>query len=190
MTTLGCLLVAISAIWKTVDVSLQQEVSPEEPIRSLRHQIENAAAEGDVEMIRRLLIRHEAGACEKWLALKNASAADRKDIVLLAVSLGADVGHVEWDTGWNALHHAALFGSAETTRVLLELGCDPQQRARNGMTPIELARARSSGRYCSREFREKLLKCEEILRMAADKSGLLPQPVQCDGVPMYATSGH
>ncbi len=169
ITTFGCLLMVILAVWTTVDAWLQLKAIPEESVASVQEQIEAAASGGDVDAIKRLLFHHEVGAYEKWLVLKNASAANHRDVVLLAVSLGADIDYTEPDTGLTALHYAVIFGSVETVRALLELGCNPHRRTRSGVTPIDIARTRASNPHL-KDFQKRLLECEAILEATVESS--------------------
>lgn len=43
--------------------------------------------------------------------------------------------------GWTPLHHDASMGNTEGVQVLLHAGADPNAKADNGVTPLQLARA-------------------------------------------------
>jgi len=58
--------------------------------------------------------------------------------VELLLKQGADVNAID-DAGNNALREAILTDRVETVRILLEAGCNPDQRNKDGTTMRELA---------------------------------------------------
>lgn len=74
--------------------------------------------------------------------LHRAVRAGHLDIVRLLVKLGADVNmNAHTPEGYTPLHEAARNGHTEVAAYLIESGASPLQKAENGETPIETARA-------------------------------------------------
>ena len=68
-----------------------------------------------------------------------AAKSDRPDSVTAILAAGADVKTVDTKRGLSALHHAlssTKHRSAEMVAELLVAGADPEQRARDGYTPL------------------------------------------------------
>lgn len=75
-------------------------------------------------------------------ALMFASRYGQLAIVERLLAAGADPNVVPADaTGWTALVSAATEGHAAVVRALLDKGADPSIRTREGLTPLDVARA-------------------------------------------------
>jgi ankyrin repeat protein len=79
-------------------------------------------------------------------ALIAAAHLGHDEIVRELIKAGAPLDHVN-NLGWTALIEAVILGDGgrrhtETVRVLLQAGADPGIRDRNGLTPLDHAKAR------------------------------------------------
>ncbi|NXU47215.1 ASB3 protein, partial [Turnix velox] len=101
-----------------------------------------SARHGSLESLRVLL---EAGAdpnevtTEATTALFLAVENDHADIVLFLLQHGANVNGPHSWSGWNSLHQAALQGSTEIMKILMENGASKECKDDFGITPLFVA---------------------------------------------------
>ena len=62
--------------------------------------------------------------------------AQRAEVTRYLIESGADVNHRSRRRRDTGLHHAARYGLVETARVLLDLGVDPDVKAKDGATAL------------------------------------------------------
>jgi uncharacterized protein len=96
-----------------------------------------AASHGDLDALRELLAHGmpvDAADAKGHTALFRAITAGQRPAVELLRQAGADCHAEPPDMG--RLHAAALSGSAEMVRAVLQLGCDANARDSNGFTPL------------------------------------------------------
>ncbi|MBC8142793.1 MAG: ankyrin repeat domain-containing protein [Armatimonadetes bacterium] len=102
-----------------------------------------AAASGNVAEIRRAI---EAGADPNqssnygWTPLRYASERGKSNAIRALLKLGADIHRGErLPNDSTYLHHAVQSGNAESVRLLLAAGSDPEARDKAGETPLHYA---------------------------------------------------
>jgi ankyrin repeat protein len=127
---------------ETVTVLLQKEADVDARASNGWTALMIASASGDDDVAARLI---EAGADVNaadiygWTPLMRAIHEGRTGIVRLLVQRAHPALEVRDEVEATALHHAALVGSLETARLLLERGADRKARDRAGRTPAMVA---------------------------------------------------
>lgn len=113
----------------------------EEAMISQEEQLREAALNGDVDAVRRLLkagVNPDARDPEGRTALMYAATGGEATIMELLLDAGADVNARD-AYGSTALMEAALRGNAEAVDVLLTAGADVRAKNRNGQTALDWA---------------------------------------------------
>ncbi len=68
---------------------------------------------------------------------------------------------LDWESGWIALHYAALHNQPRVVKMLLEHGADLEVKTRHGERPIDVAMEKEGGEVC------------ELLRKPSEKERLI-----------------
>lgn len=116
-----------------------------------------ASASGYVDLAARLIAAGadvNAADIYGWTPLMRAIHEGRTDVVRLLVQRARPVLEARDEQDATALHHAAVVGSTESARLLLERGADPGARDRAGRTPAMVATGAGHGALA------ELLKCK------------------------------
>lgn len=71
--------------------------------------------------------------------LHAAVLADQSDMITWLLEHDANLYSTDYQ-GWNALHFAAWSGSPSITRMIMDLGIEPEWKTDQGETPLDLAR--------------------------------------------------
>lgn len=79
-----------------------------------------------------------------WTALHWAASKGAVDCAALLLAAKAEAGRLSAD-GDSPLHLAAHLGNMEIQRLLIKHGADMRAKNGQGLTPIELAKARKRG---------------------------------------------
>ena len=105
-----------------------------------------AAYKGYTEIVEKLL---EAGADitavdpeMKATALHAAAYAGRTDAAQVLIAYKIDIDKQGPYNGYTALHDAIWQNNIETARVLIEAGANLEIKSKDGLTPLDLAKAR------------------------------------------------
>ena len=112
--------------------------------KQLIYRFHNAARDGDVSLVKKLLDAGVPVDSAKLpfgiTALRWAARNNRTDVTRILLQRGAEVDKRTGDDQWTALHVAALNNNTDVIEILLKHGASTKIKNCDGCTPIYYAR--------------------------------------------------